>query len=109
MKVDATPTSDWSVLSEVSILHETAGAGRTSICDNVWVTFFFLNICCVVVYYCYRCRNVAFCCLMTPKIVEQLIWAHQLWFVIGLFYLVVLLADSSKHKSILVTVVHLLR
>lgn len=46
---------------------------------------------------------------MTPKIVERLIWAHPLRFVIGLFYLVVLLADSSKHKSILVTVVHLLR
>lgn len=41
MKVDATQTSDWGALSEVSILHETAGAGRTSICDNVWVTLFF--------------------------------------------------------------------
>lgn len=44
MKTDATQTSDWGALSEVSILHETAGAGRTSICDNVWVTFFLKKI-----------------------------------------------------------------
>lgn len=63
MKTDVTQTSDWGALSEVSILHETAGAGRTSICDNVWVTFFlkkYLLRCCLLLLLLQKCGTLLF-------------------------------------------------